>query len=189
VVAIVALSNIPATAADQLEATTSATLPANSVTSATVVNGSLYQQDINSTVVGVLRTPKQNSVTGWSIMDGTVGWSDLTPATQNRATQGSLTDVVRVVEGVTFVGDQGANLQTFYIQCPVHQILLSGGYVINPSSTPEAMKGLQVITSVPRGGEELLQINMPARWYIEAFNNSDQPVNLDLNAWCARLTR
>jgi hypothetical protein len=49
------------------------------------------------------------------------------------------------------------------------------------------MKGLQVITSVPRGGEEGPQLNRPAVWYIEGFNNSDQPVSIGIEIWCASI--
>jgi hypothetical protein len=184
VVAIVALSNIPATAADQLEATTSTTLPANSVTSTTVVNGSLYQQDINPSVVGVLRTPKQNSVTGWSIKDGTVGLSDLTPSVQGQVTHGRLTDVDQVRSYVTWAGDQGTVLKMWDILCPAGKIAISGGYFRNGGAI-EALKGVQIITSTP------IRINqdvLPTRWLIEGFNNSNVDMDMGAYVYCGRLS-
>jgi hypothetical protein len=182
VAAIVALSNIPATAADQVESVASTALPANSVTSATVVNGSLYQEDINPTVVGVLRTPKQNSVTGWSIKDGTVLLNDLSPSVQSQVTHGRLVDVVTVHGFVVLAGDQGANLRVASVACPPGKVVVNGGY-FHDSGNIAALKGIQIITSFPSYGGTL-----GSGWTIQAFNNSDVDVSMILVAHCARLT-
>jgi hypothetical protein len=182
--AVVALSNIPATAADQVESAASATLPANSVTSATVVNGSLYQQDINPTVVGVLRTPKQNSVTGWSIKDGTVGFSDLTPSVQGLVAVGRLTNLAVVSTIWTWTGDGGVGFKEATTRCPVGKIAVGGGYW-RDSGDLIAMKGIQVITST------VIQVNVPEpnAWVVEGFNNSTHDVNIKVSVACANLSK
>jgi hypothetical protein len=185
VVAIVALSNIPATAADQVESVASATLPANSVTSTTVVNGSLYQQDINPTVVGVLRTPKQNSVTGWSIKDGTVLLNDLSPSVQDQVTQGRLVNIAGVAHGFMLFGNQSATIQRATVACPFGKFLLNGGYRHDSGNIAD-LKGIQILTSTPV--TQFTSPLPPTEYIIEALNNGTADVHMIIFANCARLT-
>jgi hypothetical protein len=184
VAAIIGVSNISATAADQTDAAAEAALPANSVTSSTVVNGSLYQQDINPAVVGVLRTPKQASVTGWSIKDGTVGLADLYPPVRTQVTRGRLTEPITVRMAWQWDGDEGAALQRSEARCPAGKIAIIGGY-LRDGGNLAGQKGLQIITSTP-----YVFVTGPTQngWLVEGFNNSTEIINVETWVWCVRLT-
>jgi hypothetical protein len=83
VAAAVGISIIGGGAADAQEAANTvptAFVAANTVNSTSIVNGGIYQADINTGVVNVLRTPGKDSVTGWTVKDGTVIEADLSTA-------------------------------------------------------------------------------------------------------------
>lgn len=69
--AVAGVTAVSASAYNQPDAA-SAVAPANSVTGGSVVNGSLYQKDINPAVVDVFRTPKAGSVWQNTLNDGIV---------------------------------------------------------------------------------------------------------------------
>jgi hypothetical protein len=184
VAVIIGLSNIPATAADQQEEVAAAALPANSVTSSTVVNGSLLQQDINPAVVSTLRTPKQASVTGWSIKDGSILLADLYPSVRNQVTRGRLTEPITVRMAWQWNGDEGAALQRSEARCPAGKIAITGGH-LRDGGTLAGQKGLQIITSTP-----YVFVTGPTQngWLVEGFNNSTEIINVETWVWCVRFT-
>jgi hypothetical protein len=71
-VAVVAVASVAAVVglAGGANAAGNPSIPDGSVTGADVRDGSLYQSDINSGVVTVLRTPGQNSVSSWNVKNG-----------------------------------------------------------------------------------------------------------------------
>jgi len=87
VAAAVGISIIGGGAADAQEAADAvptALAPANSVNSASIIAGQVYQSDINPAVVNVLRTPGKDSVTGWTVKDGTIIETDLSKAVKDK---------------------------------------------------------------------------------------------------------
>ena len=87
VAAAVGISIIGGGAADAQEAADAvptALAPANSVNSASIIAGQVYQSDINPAVVNVLRTPGKDSVTGWTVKDGTITEPDLSAAVKTK---------------------------------------------------------------------------------------------------------
>ena len=54
----------------------------NTVDSNDLKNGGINQVDLSSGLYNILRTPNENTVTGWSIKDGSIQYSDLAPGTQ-----------------------------------------------------------------------------------------------------------
>jgi hypothetical protein len=94
IVAITALASLiigPASAYDQPAGSAPSAPGRNSVGSPQIIDGQVYQKDINAGVVGVLRTPRQNSVTGWSVKDGSITMNDLSPATRAEIRTGQYT--------------------------------------------------------------------------------------------------
>jgi hypothetical protein len=87
VAAAVGISILGGGAADAQEAAETvptALAPANSVNSASIIAGQVYQSDINPAVVNVLRTPGKDSVTGWTVKDGTIIETDLSTAVKDK---------------------------------------------------------------------------------------------------------
>src|SRR5437867_3876564 len=77
----VGMSSASARSTPEITAESTA-VPANSVTSSSVVNGSLWAQDLNPAVVKWFtnRTPTANSVVSGSVVDGSIVQRDLYPA-------------------------------------------------------------------------------------------------------------
>src|SRR4051794_9326044 len=139
VAAAVGISIIGGGAADAQEAANTvptAFVAANSVNSASIVNGGIYQADINTGVVNVLRTPGKDSVTGWTVKDGTVIENDLSTAVKAKLNDksGQFTGLESdsPYPGATklqdnegqganstekWIGDGGKTLQTSWVQC------------------------------------------------------------------------
>jgi hypothetical protein len=64
---------------------TTAVSPANTVTGASVVDGSLNQVDINPNVIAkVFRVPGMNAVTSWSVKDGSIAEADLSQTVKTK---------------------------------------------------------------------------------------------------------
>jgi hypothetical protein len=63
---------------------TTAVAPANTVTGTSVVNGSLYQSDVNSSVVDFFRTPKANSVWTSALNANVVTEDKLSPGVRTK---------------------------------------------------------------------------------------------------------
>jgi hypothetical protein len=127
---VVGLANIPATAANQPERNLSSKPAANTVTSATVVNGSLYQQDINKAVWDLLRTPSGGTVTSWSIKDGTIEGRDLSLTTKKVLTHTPVNDVttVQVKDKSLYLQDLQPGLQALINAGRVTQVEADGPY-------------------------------------------------------------
>lgn len=71
---------LTASAAPAPERASAAVAPANTVTGTSVVDGSLYQRDLNPALVTFLTTMYNNSVGSPQVKDGSLGLVDLSPA-------------------------------------------------------------------------------------------------------------
>jgi hypothetical protein len=168
-------------------------VPDNSVASAEVVDGSLYQKDVNPAVVDVFRTPKADVVSSWNVRDNGIYDQDL----HSSAKVGRTTKVESdsPYPGATqlgefagnganstskFLGDSGAALQRAWVRCADGKVAIGGGFQRADESIA-AIRNLQIVTSSPTqisGNNEVYNpipgdaagSLLPNAWLVEGFN-------------------
>jgi hypothetical protein len=219
VAAAVGISIIGGGAADAQEAAQTvptAMVAANSVNSTSIVNGGIYQADINTGVVNVLRTPGKDSVTGWTVKDGTVTEPDLSTAVKAKLNDksGQFTGLEsdspypgatklqdNEGEGANstekWIGDGGKTLQTSWVQCADGKVAIGAGYDHGDEGVA-AFKNLQVVavtlTQIKDGKEVYEPIKgdkagslVPNAVRVQGFNNGDTDLIVRPTVTCANV--
>jgi hypothetical protein len=201
--AFIGLSQIPADAANQPDAT-SAPAPGNSVTSASIVNGTILQQDVNAAVIGVFRTPAANSVSSWNVRDNGIYDQDLhSSAKKGRVSAveadgpypgetqlGDLEDQgSNSAERV--YGDEGASVQEVWVKCAPGKTALGGGFTLAADASLAAKKQIQVVASEATGAViegDLAWSLKPTGWKVEVINSGTTDVIVRPWVICAKVS-
>lgn len=175
-----------------------AALPANSVGTEQVRNGSLGQSDMYPAANKAYLLTYNN----------TVGWPALRPEIREELTKGNVSgmEADAPYPGSTQLGDHpgngsnsdqkvpgdsGAASHTVWVKCAEGKIAVGGGFVLAADASLAAKKAVQVISSQPTGeaieGDAAGSI-LPTGWEVEVVNNGTEPVTVRPAVTCVNVS-